>query len=50
MSTRRVYIEIDDTTDFVIKAMTKKSFMTNKDYQKFFNGLLHNATKGMSRR
>jgi hypothetical protein len=43
MSTRRVYIEVDNSTDVIIKGLTKKSFMTNKDYQKFFLNLLYNA-------
>lgn len=46
MSARRVSIEVDDSTDVIIKGMTKKSFMTNKDYQKFFMNLLYNAFHG----
>lgn len=41
----RVSIEIDDANDAIIKLMTRKSYMTNTDYQKFFLTLLMNAAR-----
>jgi hypothetical protein len=43
MKYKRVYIDIDEPTEIVIKTMLGKSCLTSRDYQKFFIGLTYNA-------
>lgn len=43
MKYKRVYIDIDEPTEVVIKMMLGKSYLTSRDYQKFFIGLTYNA-------
>lgn len=45
LKTKRVYIDINEQDDIMIRLMTRKSYMTNKDYQTFFNNLLYNAAR-----
>ena len=49
MKSKRIYVDIDESTEAVIKLMTGKSFMTTKDYQKFFTGLIYNAVNSSRR-
>lgn len=43
MKYKRVYIDIDESADIIIKMMLGKSYLSSKDYQKFFIGLTYNA-------
>jgi len=45
LKSRRVYIDINEADDIVIRLMTRKTYMNNKDYQNFFSGLLYNAAR-----
>lgn len=49
MTLKRIYVDIDESTEVVIKLMLGKSYLTPKDYQKFFIGLIHNAASGNRR-
>ena len=42
---RRIYLDINEADDIVIRMMTRKTYMTNKDYQTFFGNLLYNAAR-----
>jgi len=44
MKSRRVYIDIDESTEVVIKLMLGKNYLSARDYQQFFMGLIINAT------
>jgi len=43
MKYKRIYVDIDESTEVVIKMMLGKSYVSTKDYQQFFIGLIYNA-------
>lgn len=50
MTYKRVYIDIDESTEVVIKMMIGKSYLSSKDYQKFFLGLTYNAANNKKKK
>ena len=47
--TRKIYLDITEADDMVIKMMTRKNYMTNKDYQNFFINILYNTARQQER-
>ena len=40
---KKVHMEIDPTLEILIRSLTRKTFMANRDYQKLFTSLVINA-------
>ena len=40
---KKVHMEIDPTLEILIRSLTRKTYMANRDYQKLFTSLVVNA-------
>ena len=40
---KKIHMEIDPTLEILIRSLTRKTFMANRDYQKLFTSLVVNA-------